>query len=386
MGVLVLSMGVAALGFGAWAHVKGRRVLSAPFRGTGALAVDPTTSDPKGMIATEGEIVPLAEQLFSPITQTPCLHYQVEIRRHFQGNDSAPAESMQAGALFGLDDGTGIILVDASQGAEFDTHQQSFKETVAIGAGLPDELVFGALRLPTPRRQDDAFVTGFEAVEKIIPMEGTLLAVGKLDGGKIVHPGWRSLRLSSKGRAAFVGSADTRKAYGFMAGAAAVAVSIPLFLFAPARTLTAGDTCGDTLASATLTCTDNLTSQHGNSHAFTVSELGHYSFEVAPPAGRQLPLDARVIVARASGDVVADEYAPTAGQPAFASVELEPGQYRVTVKDAGGITVRGGFDYTLKVARAASASSARKLFDALHADEKHQLQKNVAQATQEPQR
>ena len=84
MGILFLLIGLGALGFGVFAHFKGKRILAAPFRGTGELAQNPTSSDPKGLISTEGNVVAPAQALLSPITKTPCLHYEVEVRRHYE--------------------------------------------------------------------------------------------------------------------------------------------------------------------------------------------------------------------------------------------------------------------------------------------------------------
>ena len=58
MGVLLLIVGVAALGFGFMQHLKGKRILAAPFKKTGEIARDPVSSDPKGMMSTEGSVVP----------------------------------------------------------------------------------------------------------------------------------------------------------------------------------------------------------------------------------------------------------------------------------------------------------------------------------------
>jgi hypothetical protein len=398
MGALFLVIGLVALAAGVFAHFKGKRILAAPFRGTGELARNPTSSDPKGLISTQGAIVPPAEAVLSPITRTPCLHWEVEVRRHFEKTEttqdgektekgSEKEESMEGGAIFGLDDGSGVVYVDATQGGDFDTRKQSFKEKIELGMRIPSELVFGELRLRTPRLPDDVNTTHFEAVEKIVPIDGALFALGKIDGGKIVKPGWRSMLFSSKGREGLLASTAKQKKFGTIGGGVALAASIPMFIFAPASTEAKSDSCGSTLASASITCTDNLSSKTGNTHALTIAEAGHYTFEVTPPAGKKFPLDARVVVEKASGDVVADEYAPAAGQPAVARADLKPGAYNIVVKDAGGVTVKGGFDYTLKIdqgefaaADVAEPKEETKLVESLQAPEKQPVKKNVAKA------
>lgn len=400
MGILFLLIGLGALGFGVFAHFKGKRILAAPFRGTGELAQNPTSSDPKGLISTEGNVVAPAQALLSPITKTPCLHYEVEVRRHYEKTEqtqdgektekgSDKAEGMEGGAVFGLDDGSGVIYVDATKGGDFDTRKQSFKEKIEIGMRVPAELVFGELRLRTPRLPDGDNTTHFEAVEKIVPLGGALFALGKIDGGKITKPGWRSMLFSSKGRDGLLAQTAKHKKYGLISGGVALAASIPAFIFAPASTASSSDSCGSTLATATITCKDTLSSKSGNTHALTIAEAGNYTFEVSPPAGKKFPLDARVTVEKASGDVVADEYAEAAGKPAVAKVDLQPGEYKVVVKDAGGVTVKGGFDYTLKIDQGALAAAEQavaepreeaKLVESLQQPEKQPARKNVAKA------
>lgn len=399
MGALFLLIGLGALAFGVFAHFKGKRILAAPFRGTGALANNPTSPDPKGLISTEGQIVPPRETVLSPITRTPCLHWEVEVRRHFEKTEqtqdgtktekgSEKEESMEGGAIFGLDDGSGIILVDATKGGDFDTRKESFKDKVKIGLRVPGELVFGELKLRTPRLPDGDSTTAFEAIEKIVPVEGALFALGKMEGGKIVKPGWRSMLFSSKGREGLLAATAKHKKYGLISGGVAVAASIPMFIFAPASAPSSSDSCGSTLASATITCKDNLTSKSGNTHQVSIAEAGSYTVEVAPPAGKKFPLDARVTIASASGEVLADEYAPVAGQPAIARAELLPGEYKITVKDSGGVTVKGGFDYTLKIDQGAIAAAPEaepkeeaKLVESLQEPEPEPVKKNVAKAS-----
>jgi hypothetical protein len=165
-------------------------------------------------------------------------------------------------------------------------------------------------------------------------------------------------------------------------GAAAVA-SIPLLLFAPANS------CGETLSAAPVRCQDNVSSRFGNTHAIALAEGGRYRFEVIPPPGKKFPLDARVILSKASGDVIADEFAAAAGKPAIATANLKPGAYVVAVKDAGGVVVTGGFDYTLKidkhpVAEGPAGKAEARLVESIQTPEKQPAQKNAAALTISP--
>ena len=58
MGALLLIVGLAVLGFGLWNHLKGKCILSAPFKKTGEISKNPSSPDPKGAMSTEGKVVP----------------------------------------------------------------------------------------------------------------------------------------------------------------------------------------------------------------------------------------------------------------------------------------------------------------------------------------
>ncbi|MBL8921048.1 MAG: hypothetical protein JNJ54_19455, partial [Myxococcaceae bacterium] len=128
MGVLLLLVGLAVLGFGLFQHLKGKRILAAPFKTTGELKANPTSSDPKGAMSSEGKVVAPAQQLLSPCTKQPCLAYEVKVERLWEkvettqdgtktvkGSDTL--DTLKGGAVFGLDDGSGAINVDVTKGA-----------------------------------------------------------------------------------------------------------------------------------------------------------------------------------------------------------------------------------------------------------------------------
>ena len=73
MSVLLMIVALAALGFGLLQHLKGKRILAAPFKKTGEIAEDPISSDPRGMMSTHGAVVPPKVQVLSALSKTPCL-------------------------------------------------------------------------------------------------------------------------------------------------------------------------------------------------------------------------------------------------------------------------------------------------------------------------
>ena len=222
MGILLLIVGLGALGFGFMQHLKGKRILAAPFKKTGEIAKNPVSSDPKGLMSTEGNVVPPTAACLSPLSKTACLYYEVAITRKWEKTEqtqdgakttkgSSNVDTLKGGAEFGLDDGTGAILVDASKGGDFDNLK---KQGEAGGVTMSDGYVkFGELRIPKPIHVGDDYTLGYEAVEKIVPVGGSLFALGKLENGKLTKPGWRSMMFSTKGRDGLLSSTAKKKKF-----------------------------------------------------------------------------------------------------------------------------------------------------------------------------
>ena len=76
---------------------------------------------------------------------------------------------------FQLDAGTGPINVNLKDGADVET-KKPYDDKVKIGMQVPGELVFGELRLQTPRLPSGERTTAFTAVEKIVPANGSFFA------------------------------------------------------------------------------------------------------------------------------------------------------------------------------------------------------------------
>ncbi len=359
MGVLLLIVGLAALGFGLVQHLKGKRILAAPFKKTGEIANNPVSSDPKGMMSTEGNVVPPQKPVLSGMSQTPCLYWEVSISRKWEKTEqtqdgpkttkgSSHVETLKGGAIFGLDDGTGQLLVDASKGGDFDNLK---KQGTAGGTFMADGyLRFGELRIPTPPASRDDYTLGFEAVEKIVPVGGSLFALGKLEGGQLTKPGWRSMMFSTKGRDGLLASTAKKKKFSFIGGGIGAVAGIPLMIWGPSAPPSQSHDCAHAIAGVQARCDDNVTAASGNAYQWTVAQAGAYSVEVVPPEHKKFPLDAQLVVKDASGEVIADQVATAPGKPVVARLtNIKPGAYTVTVKDVDGTTVKGGFDYKLEI-------------------------------------
>ncbi|MCU0694981.1 MAG: E3 ubiquitin ligase family protein [Myxococcaceae bacterium] len=371
MGVLLLLVGVAVLGFGLFQHLKGKRILSAPFKTTGELAKNPVSPDAKGAMSTEGKVVPPAEPLLSPCTKQPCLAYEVKVERLWEkvettqdgtktvkGSDTL--DTLKGGAVFGLDDGSGAIRVDVSKGADFDSYKDGYKKELN-GRGWASQIQFGELAYDVPVISDsEKYTIGFKATEKYVPVEGSLFVLGKLEGASLVKPGWRAMMASSKGREGLLGSIQKKKKFSFIGGGVAAVLSIPLMVFGPSVSdgaasgegdpnVSFGGSCNSALTGAVKGCKGTVSSAQGARFSWTVTHKDTYELVATPAKGKKVQLDPNLVLESASGEELVNADA-SIGQPVTASVELEPGTYSLIVKDVSGYTVKGGFSFDLSIA------------------------------------
>ncbi|MFT3714218.1 MAG: GIDE domain-containing protein [Archangium sp.] len=244
MGGFLLFIGLAVLVYGLTQHFKGKRILAAPFKKTGDIAKNPISEDPKGAMSTEGKVLPPEQQLLSPCTKQPCLAYEVKIERMYEKTETTQdgtktvkgtetLETVKGGAVFGLDDGSGAIMVDVSKGADFDNMKDGYKKEIGGHSGS-SHIQFGEFRFDVPAiSSSSGWTIGFKATEKFVPVEGNLFVLGKLDGGKLTKPGWRSMLTSAKGREGLLGSIAKKKKFSFIGGGVAAVLAIPLMILGP---------------------------------------------------------------------------------------------------------------------------------------------------------
>jgi hypothetical protein len=370
MGAVLLVVGLAVLGFGLFQHLKGKRILAAPFKSTGELAKNPVSPDPKGAMSTQGKVVPPAEALLSPCTKQPCLAYEVKIERLWEkvettqdgtktvkGSDTL--DTLKGGAVFGLDDGSGAIRVDVSKGADFDSYKDGFKKELN-GRGWASQIQFGELSYDVPVISDsEKYTIGFKASEKYVPVEGSLFVLGKLEGASLVKPGWRSMMASSKGREGLLGSIQKKKKFSFIGGGVAAVLSIPLMVFGPSVSdgapagasdpnVSFGGFCSSALSGAVKGCKATVSSADGERFSWTVTRKDTYDLVATPAKGKKVQLDPNLVLENAAGEELVNADA-SIGQPVTASIELEPGTYSLIVKDISGYTVKGGFSFDLAI-------------------------------------
>ncbi len=360
MGVLLLVVGLAALGFGLMQHLKEKKILAAPFKKTGEIARNPVSSDPKGMMSTEGNVVPPATAILSPLSKTPCLYYEVAISRKWEKTEqtqdgakttkgSTNVDTLKGGAEFGLDDGTGPVMVDASKGGDFDNLK---KQGEAGGVTMSDGYVkFGELRIPKPIHVGDDYTLGYEAVEKIVPVGGSLFALGKLEGGKLSKPGWRSMMFSTKGRDGLLASTAKKKKFSFIGGGIGAVAAIPLMIFGPKSAPGVDTHCHNQLASAIQTkCNDNTATGGGEDYAWNVEKAATYHVKLMPPAGKKFPMIPVITITNEKGDVVGTANG-SPGESISVDQEFQPGKYTINMKSTATASakVKGGYDFFMEI-------------------------------------
>lgn len=363
MGILVLVIGLAVLGFGLFQHMKGKRILAAPFKGTGELSKNPVSDDPKGAMSTEGKIVAPAEAFLSPISKTPCLAYEIKIERMYEKTETtqdgtktvkgtSTMKTDKGGAVVGLDDGSGVFHVDFSQGADFDNMKEGYKKELNGHSGS-SRIQFGEYTFEVPViGSSDGWTTGFKATEKYVPVEGSLFVLGKVENGKLVKPGWRSMMTSSKGREGLLGGIQKKKKFSFIGGGVAAVAAIPLMLFGP-KIDTSGPSmfCESKLTNARAKCSDSVNSESGESYTWTVTEPGKYEV-IVNAAKKKVQFYPELVVLDAKEAVVAEGFSEEekvkGGQHIVRQVELAEGVYTVKVRNSGYIP-KGGYSFDLEL-------------------------------------
>ncbi len=368
MGILLLIVGLGAVGFGVFNLMAARRVLSAPFKKTGELAKSPVSDDPRGAMSTEGAVVPSATPLLSPASRQPCLAYELKIERLFEKTETTQdgtktvkgtetLDTIRGGTVFGLDDGSGVFSVDVSKGADFDNFKEGLKKELNGHPGS-SHVMFGEYRYDVPvLGSGKGQTTGFRATERYVPAEGRLFVLGQLEGQQLVKPGWRSMMASSRGREGMLGSLEKRKKFSFIGGGIASVLSVPLIIMAPAADPSAeGASCPSTITDARKRCHDSVDS--ADSFTWHVTKAGRFEVMVHVPK-KKVAFDPGLKVTDGAGAVVAD-VSGGVGQDAMATVEVQPGTYTVKVFPADHFKVKGGYSYELEIAARGEVDGAPK--------------------------
>jgi len=187
---LLVGLGIVGFIIALMQKRKSGRIAGTPFVSTGEVVQKgDSVVGPKGAVSVQGQVI-CQNPLISPVTQTPCLYYEVTVVGKWKEGDSTKnktyVEEKQA-AAFSLDDGTGPVSIVAPKGGDFEPFDKSFEETrkegffddlkAAFGKGKP--MPFGHYEFHNPIGSKASEFTCTERVFKIHPQ---LYALGKQIG------------------------------------------------------------------------------------------------------------------------------------------------------------------------------------------------------------
>jgi hypothetical protein len=200
--------------------------MDAPLVRTGDAAQrGPQVANPKGGLSAQGNVL-CQQPLVSPMSGTPCLYYSLKVTASWKEGDATKTKELQhhkMAAQFAIDDGSGAVWVDATEGGDFEPSKSNevTQGTGIIGGITGQELVFGNFRVQTGML---ALGTKYTVREQVLPVVPRLYACGKSVNGSIAAPGFRSLILSNKSRDELLASATKGSKYSFIGSGAAFAL------------------------------------------------------------------------------------------------------------------------------------------------------------------
>jgi len=360
---------------GLFKFLKMKKMNTVPFRRPSEIAQGgPATADAKGMVSTEGQVLPGPQPLIAPMSGQPCLAYEITIERKWEkqvqtqkgvetrsGTDKVHTE--YRGAVFQLSDGNGTVAVDASERPDVDM-DKAHDSKIPVGMVLPGTLTFGHLQMNTPAIvATDSRTKAFVGTEKILKQSPTLYALGQIGESPFGGPslktpkgiGTGKLILSTKGREALVKKTKTQMTVMFALGGLTVVGGSLLGVFGPkSESNRCVSTINDAMAKA---CDDSVHGTSGETYTWTVATPGTYELKVSPAKGKY-PLYADIQVLDAKSEVVAEEHGALRGDEATLKHAFAAGTYKVKVSDHFESEVEGGFSYKMAITSVAGGAPA----------------------------
>lgn len=364
LGFFLLVVASVGLVVGLLQHLKGKKILAAPFRKTGEIAQNPSVADAKGIVSCEGAIQ-ASQPILAPCSGQPCVYFEIEVVREWQKHvvteDGSKTEkgrdtiqTVKSGDVFYVNDGSGPVAIDPREGMAVEL-DKSFEQQQAIGWG---DAIFGNFRTNVPPAGGDKNGIGVKVVEKIVPPTGHMFVMGQLANQAISKPKGLSgtLRASRKGRVALLGSTKRNALIGFIAGGVMFALGMALAIFAdPPKPAAAGESACNILDQSKegQVCSGKIYNDDGSDVPLTITQAGTFQINGKAPRGKKIPLMAVLSVKDANGKrLVENEHEE-------ASVDLQPGKYTINVKDGvpgAAAHFKGGFSYEMSVKRTALSS------------------------------
>ena len=366
LGFVLVFVALVALLVGLLQHLKGKKILAAPFRKTGEIASNPAVADAKGIVSCEGAIE-AQQPAIAPCSGKPCVYFEIELvqewEKHVVTEDGHKTEkgkdtiqTVKTGAVFFVNDGSGPVAIDPREGMTVEL-DKSFEQTQNISHG---DVMFGQFHAHVPHASGDKHGHGVKVIEKIVPIEGGMFVMGQLANQAITKPKGMlgSLTASRKGRSALLGATKRNKLIGFVAGGLFFLPGAGLSIFAePPAPSAAGDDACHILdqSKPSAPCTGKIRDDDGYNVELTVTQPGTFEIQGGPPRGKKIPVIASISVRGEGGAAFLADAHETG------TVDLQPGKYTVNIKDsiAGDAAhFKGGFSFELMVKRTAVLAEA----------------------------
>jgi hypothetical protein len=207
-GIFVLFIALLAwAGFGVQKYKAGR-LAKTPLVDTGEAAEKgEQVAGDKGAISVEGQLN-YDELLTSPVTGTKCLYYQLDVDAKWDAGESSESKKVmdeKKAVGFTLDDGSGPVAIDASQGGDFEDLETAFSKKKGRGiVSTSSRIEFGdnGFSVLAGQKVDGVYIPDdakYEVVEKVLEPIDKAYANGKItENNEVGSPNWASLILSSK--------------------------------------------------------------------------------------------------------------------------------------------------------------------------------------------
>lgn len=365
-GFFLLIIALVALVVGFMQRKKMNTILAAPFKPTGQVQGGAAGD---GLISCQGAIQ-ATQPLTAPCSGKPCLYYEIEIKQEWEkhvktedgvkkrtGKDSA--HTNKTGSVFNVDDGSGPVQVDCSESVDAKL-EKAFTEKKSYGWG---DISFGNYSVHINRPSDgEKHAVATHCVEKILPVEGDIFVVGKLDGPVIRKRDGMlgKLMLAREGRKGLIGATKRNMMIGFIAGGLLLPTGGLMAALGEAPQ-SAASTCENMADGLDTPCMGRQYSVDDVTFPWTVTTEGDFRFESqgtgSDPVMRLWP---SVSVRDASGGVVFSMSAPD-GAPVQSQGHFVPGSYTIHVNDSHygwASDLEGGAGFSLNITSLGGAAGA----------------------------
>ena len=366
VGFLLLAVAVAAVVVGFLQRGKMKAILSAPFKSTGQALV---SADAKGQVSFQGTVQP-SQQLFAPCSGQPCLYYEIEIKqdweKHVQTEDGSKtqkgtdtAHQEKVGSMFYVNDGSGPVAVNATESVDAKL-ETSFDEKKSYGWG---DISYGNYTKHVNRPSDgDKHAVGTRCIEKILPAQGELFVLGKVEGNAVTKRDGMlgKLMLARDGRDGLLGSTKRNMIIGFAAAAVLLPAGGAMAIFGDAPKA-AADTCVAMENDIEEPCVGRVHDEDV-SLEWKVTEEADYKF-TAIGTGKDESMRLWPAITVTKGDETVCSLDDSGPDGVKGACHFEPGSYTISINDTSeghAAKLSGGAGFELEIDQVAGTKKKSK--------------------------